>query len=229
MTAPQPSAAPGAPADGGTAGLAPTTTQPQQQNPQTPANAPGAQQQAPAKTDLSTLPADVRKVIEDLRAESAKHRTEGQTAKQAVDAEKQRVAAVLKALGLNADGTDAPADPAALAAQIEQAQAVAWTSAVELNVFKAASASGLNAEALLDSRAFIDSLDQFTEADISTADFGTQLAAHIKAYGEKHPQFKTQQTTAPSRAGTDRAGGSGGAPARQPQGLGAAIRAHYQR
>lgn len=229
MTAPQPSAAPGAPADGGAAGPAPTTTQPQQIQ-QAPANAPGAQQQAPAQ-DVSSLPDWAQKLINDTRSEAAKHRTEKQTAaQQAQEAQAQREK-LLAALGLKADGTDAPPDPAALAAQIEQAQAVAWTSAVELNVYKAAVANGLDPAALTDSRAFIDSLDEFTEDDITTPEFGSKLAAHIKAYGEKHPQFKASQqtTTAPPRAGTDRAGGSGGAPARQPQGLGAAIRAHYQR
>lgn len=224
MTAPDPSAAPGAQAAGqGDGGQAPTGTQQPQQNPA------GQPAQQTGKTDFATLPEDVRKYIEDLRGENASHRTAKQTAAQQAQEAKAQRDAILAAAGFKPDGTDADPDPAALAEQIEQAQAVAWTSAVELNVFKAASTNGLNAEALLDSRAFIDSLDAFTEADISSPDFAKQLAEHIKNYGEKHPQFKTQTTTAPSRAGTDRAGGSGGAPARQPMSLGAAIRAHYQR
>ena len=229
MTAPQPSAAPGAPADGGQGGQAPTTTQQPQQNPQTPATAPGAQQQTPAKTDLSTLPADVRKVIEDLRAEAAKHRTDGQTAKQAADAEKQRVAAVLKALGLNADGTDAPADPNALAEQIQQAQAVAWTNAVELSVVRSAMTVGADAEKLIDSRAFIDSLDEFVDLDPNSAEFKKKLADHVKAYVDKHPTFKAA-APGPARSGGDHPGGAGQPPAERGKGgIAGAIGRHYGR
>lgn len=225
MTAPTPPAAPGAPADGGPAGLAPTTTQPQQ----APATAPGAQTQTPAKTDLSTLPADVRKVIEDLRTEAAKHRTDGQTAKQAAEAEKQRVSAVLKALGLNADGTDAPADPAALAAQIQEAQAVAWTNAVELSVVRSTLAVGANAEALLDSRAFIDSLDQFVDDDPNSGEFKKKIADHVKSYVDKHPTFKAA-APGPARSGGDHPGGAGQPPAERGKGgLGGAIGRHYGR
>jgi hypothetical protein len=228
MTAPQPSAAPGAPADGGAGGQAPSGTH-QPHNPQAPANAPGAQPQTPTGQDVSSLPDWAQKLINDTRSEAAKHRTEKQTAAQEAQAAKAQRDAILKAAGLKPDGSEAEPDPAALAAQIEQAQAIAWTSQVELNVFRTAAENGLNAAALLDSRAFIDSLDSFTEADLSSPEFGQQLAAHIKKYGEQHPQFKASpQTTAPPRAGTDRAAGSGGSPTRQPvQGLGAAIRAHY--
>lgn len=228
MTAPTPPAAPGAPADGGQAGQAPTTTQPQQ-NLQAPANAPGAQQQAPAKTDLSTLPADVRKVIEDLRAEAAKHRTDGQTAKQAADAEKQRVAAVLKALNLNPDGTDADPDPSALAAQIQEAQAVAWTNAVELSVVRSALAVGADSEKLIDSRAFIDSLDAFVDLDPNSAEFKTKLADHVKAYVDKHPTFKAA-APGPARSGGDHPGGAGQPPAERGKGgIAGAINRHYGR
>lgn len=223
MTAPTPSVAPGAPTDGGTGGQAPTGTQ-QPQPPDT-----GQQQNTPQQpTDLSTLPADVRKLIEDTRAEAAKHRTEKQTATQQAQAAQQQRDAMLKALGLTADGKDAPPDADALTAQIEQQQALAWTAAVELNVFRTAQAAGANGEALLDSRAFIDSLDDFTEDDPSSPDFRTKLDKHIKAYVQAHPQFKqTPQTTAPGQHGTDRPPGGSGQQRQPAKGLGAAIRAHY--
>jgi hypothetical protein len=231
MGQPIPSQAPGAPGDAGTSGQAPTGTQP----PAAPAPTgqqpgPGAQQQPTAPTDLSTLPADVRKLIEDTRAEAAKHRTEKQTAAQEAQAAKAQRDAILKAAGLNPDGTDAPATTEALTAQVEQQQAVAWTAAVELNVFRTAQAAGANGEALLDSRAFIDSLDAFTEDDPQGQDFRTKLDAHIKTYVEQHPQFKaTTTTTAPPRAGGDRPAGGSGTQPQRPQGLGAAIKAHYER
>jgi hypothetical protein len=230
MTVPLPSAAPGAPADGGTGGQAPTGTQPPaaQSAPTGQQPGPGAQ---PQPTDLSTLPPDVRKLIEDTRAEAAKHRTEKATATTEAQAAKAQRDAILKAAGFTPDGKDAAPDANALAAQLEQQQAVAWTNAIELNVFRTAQAAGANGEALLDSRAFIDSLDAFTEDDPQGADFRTKLEVHIKAYIEKHPAFKANATTttAPPRAGGDRpAGGSGTQPQRT-QGLGAAIKAHYQR
>lgn len=217
MTAPQPSGAPGAPTDGGTTGQAPEGTQPQPNQPAKPE--PGAQPTKPVKTDLSTLPADVQKLIEDTRAEAAKHRTEGQTAKQAVDAEKQRVAAVLKALGLNADGTDAPKDPAALAAAVEEAQNDAWATAVENQVLRI---KDVDSDALLDSRGFIDSLDGFVDDDPRSAEFKTKLAAHVKAYVDKNPKFKATPA-GPARSGGDHPGGGGTSTAR-PTSLSAAIK-----
>jgi hypothetical protein len=220
MTAPQPPAAPGAPADGGTAtGQAPAGTQPQQQPNQPAQSEPGAQPTKPAKTDLSTLPADVQKLIEDTRAEAAKHRTEGQTAKQAVEAEKQRVAAVLKALGLNADGTDAPQDPAALAAAVEEAQNAAWATAVENQVLRL---KDVDSDRLLDSRAFIDSLDGFVDDDPNSAEFKTKLAAHVKKYVADHPSFKATPA-GPARSGGDHPGG-GGTPNARPTSLAAAVK-----
>ena len=226
----EPGTAPGAPAVGGTGGQAPTGTQPPASPPPT-GQQPGPGAQPATPTDLSTLPADVRKLIEDTRAEAAKHRTEKQTATTEAQAAKTQRDAVLKAMGLNPDGTDAPATTEALTAQVEQQQAVAWTAAVELTVFRTAQAAGANGEALLDSRAFIDSLDAFTEDDPQSADFRTKLDAHIKAYVEKHPAFKVNATTttAPPRAGGDRPAGGSGTQPQRPQGLGAAIKAHYDR
>jgi hypothetical protein len=225
---PQPQPAPGAPADGGTGGQAPTGTQPPAVHPAPTGQQPGSGTQ-PQPTDLSTLPADVRKIIEDTRAEAARHRTEKQTATQQAQAATAQRDAVLKAMGLNPDGQQAPATTEALTAQVEQQQAVAWTAAVELNVFRTAQAAGANGEALLDSRAFIDSLDAFTEDDPTGPDFRAKLEAHVKAYVEKHPTFKaaTTTTTAPPRAGGDRPAGGSGTQPQRPQGLGAAIKQHY--
>jgi hypothetical protein len=229
MTVPNPSAAPGAPADGGTGGQAPTGTQPPAAQPAPTGQQPGPGAQ-PQPTDLSTLPADVRKLIEDTRAEAAKHRTEKATATTEAQAAKAQRDAVLKAMGLNADGTDAPPTTDALTAQVEQQQAVAWTAAVELNVFRTAQAAGANGEALLDSRAFIDSLDPFTDDDPASPEFRTKLAEHVKKYVEQHPTFKAGPPAA-TRSGGDHPGGSGnGGPGSQrSSSLGAAVKAHYNR
>jgi hypothetical protein len=222
VSQPNPSTAPGAPADTGTGGQAPTGTPPQNQ-PTPPA--------APQTQDVSSLPDWAQKIITDTRAEAATHRTGKQTATAEALAAKQQRDAILKAAGFTPDGKDAPPDTEALAAQIEQERAVAWTTGVELSVFRTAQAAGVDGDKLLDSRAFVDSLDEFTEDDPRSPDFRTKLDAHIKAYVEKHPQFKTTTTapTAPARAGSDRQPGSGGTPTQARKGLGAAIQAHYGR
>jgi hypothetical protein len=228
MGQPIPSGAPGAPADAGTAGLAPTGTPPPAAPPAPQGQQTGSGTQSqPPKTDLATLPEDVRKIIEDARAEAAKHRTEKQAATTEAQAAKAQRDAILKAAGFTPDGKDTPPDPAALTAQLEQQQAVAWTNAVELNVVRTAQAAGADGDKLLDSRAFIDSLDSFTEDDVQSPEFRTKLDAHIKKYVAEHPSFKTTTTTAPPRAGGDRAPGGGGTQPQHAKGLGAAIRAHY--
>lgn len=230
MTAPLPPTAPGAPADGGTGGQAPPVVQPQPTTPPIVPPGPGAPTTPPA-TDLATLPEDVRKIISDARAEAARYRTDKQTATQAAAAATAQRDAILRAAGFTPDGKDTPPDTDALTAQVSQQQAVAWTAAVELNVFRTALAAGADAEKLLDSRAFVDTLDAFTEDDVSGPEFRSKLDAHVKAYVVAHPQFKQPAAAgpaAPPRAGSDLPGGNGGAPpTRQPQGLGAAIRAHY--
>lgn len=223
MTAPQPTAAPGAPADGGTGGQAPTGTQPT-----TPPASTGTTPAAPAapasQTDLASLPDDVKKLLADTRAEAAKHRTEGQTAKQAAAEAEKRVAAVLKAAGFNADGTNAPKDPAALAAAVEQAQAAVWTTAVENVVLRT---KNVDTEKLLDSRGFIDSLDPFVNDDPNSAEFKTKLAAHVAEYVSQRPQFKATATPA-GASGAPFSGGPGGAVAKATT-LEAAVAAKYAR
>lgn len=230
MGQPIPSTTPGAPVDAGTGGQAPQGTQNQNPPQGGQPTGSGTQQQTGQNTaqDVSSLPEWAQKLITDTRTEAAQHRTAKQSATQEAQAAKAQRDAILKAAGLNPDGTEAPPTPEALTAQIEQERAVAWTSAIELNVIRTALAAGADGDKLLDSRKFIDSLDTFTEDDPRAADFGEKLAAHVKGYVEKHPQFKTTTTTtAPTRAGSDRAAGNGGGTTRQPKGLGAAIRAHY--
>lgn len=226
MTVPLP-AAPGAPADAGTGGQAPTGTQPQ---PQGQAAGSGTQQQPADKTDLSTLPPDVRKIIEDTRAEAARHRTEKQTATAEAQAAKAQRDAVLKALGYTSDGKPAEPDATTLTARAEHAEAVAWSTAVKYNVHLLASDAGADATALIDSNAFVDSLDEIELADNNpdSPEFKQKLGAHIKAYIEKNPRFKANATTAaPPRAGGDRPAGGSGTQPQRPRGLGAAVRQHY--
>ena len=215
---------PGAPANAPTPN--PTPAQPPAQG----NNAPGAAP-SPATEDVSTLPDWAQKQIRDLRAEAGKART---TAKQtaADEARTELAKQVAKALGIETG--DEPPDPAALTEQIEQAQAQAWRSGVELNVYRIAGKLGGNPDALLDSLSFIDSLDDLTELDPRSDDFATQLEAKVQAALERNPSYKANGSapgapaSAPNAPRPDRSQGTRGEPPRQFTGsLTEAIRAQY--
>ncbi|MEV4053031.1 hypothetical protein AB0J55_17750 [Amycolatopsis sp. NPDC049688] len=222
----EPSQGPGAPADAGTGGQAPQGTQ-QPPAQQTTGQAPASQPPADTKTDLSTLPPDVRKVIEDLRTENARHRTDKQQSAAQAQAAKEQRDAVLKAYGLLPDGTDAPPDPEALAAQVTQQQAVNWETAAENAILRVAGPAGADADALLDSNAFLDSLGEFIELDPKSSDFRTKLKAHIAKWVEDHPKHKTAgAASTATRSGGDHPGGTG-TPTTRPRSLAAAVSKHY--
>jgi hypothetical protein len=214
----------GTPADAGTGGQAPQGTQP-------PATPPAQQQptgQAPATqqpegNSSMTLEA-AQKVIDDLRKENAKHRTDKQSSSQQAQAAQQQLEAVLKALGKSPDGTDAPLDPEALAAEVTQQQAVNWETAAENAILRVASTAGADADALLDSNTFLDSLGDFIQMDPKSAEFRKQLQAHITVWVDKHPKHKTTPTTpTAARSGGDHPGGTGSTSAR-PTSLMAAVK-----
>src|SRR5258706_8218873 len=139
---------------------------------------------APAAEDITSLPDWAQKQIRDARAEAAKARTSAkQTA--AETARQETLAQVAKALGMGKEGE--PVDPAALTAQIEAAQNAAWVSSVELQVHRAAAALGADPEALLDSNAFRDTLDDLVDDDPRSADFATALQTKVQEALAKHP------------------------------------------
>lgn len=222
MTAP--TGTPGAPTDGGTpTGPAPATGT---QQPTTPAPTGSGTQPAAGKTDLAQLPDDVRKLIEDLRNESAKHRTDKQTAAQAATAATAQRDAVLKALGLNQDGTE-QIDPAKLTDQVAQFKAVAWEAAVESNVVRLGHSLGLDIDALLDSNSFLNSLEGLVDEDPGSGEFRTKLEAHLKDFSAKNPtKFKAAAATptGPARSGGDMTPGAPGNTATRPKSLMDAVR-----
>lgn len=138
---------------------------------------------------VESLPPAVQKIVRDARGEAAKARTnaKAQAAEEAAEQARQEVAQqVARALGLVRE--DEPVDPDALAEQIEQAQSQAWRAGVELQVHRIAGQLGGNAEALLDSLQFIDTLDDLVDTDSSTAEFKTALEDKIREAVEKHPK-----------------------------------------
>lgn len=213
MTATTTDTAPAATQDGQQQGQAPAgepTSTPGIQAP-TPADiapqTPAQGQDAAAVTDADgttwTL-ADAVKEIGRLRQENGKERTNAKQA--AADEARQALAKeVGKALGLVEE--DAAPTPEALTAQVteaqharEQAEADARAARVELAVYRAATDHRADAQALLDSRTFTDSL-----VDIDPGD-GEAITNAIKAFVSNNPRFLTQAVGASS---ADHAGGSG--------------------
>jgi hypothetical protein len=227
MTAPAPGTTPGATNPGGTpTGQAPEgIPQPtgQQQPP-----APGAPEQPPAETqDETALPPWAQKELKRARGDAGKYRTEAQTATQAAAAAKAKQDAVLKALGLKPDGSDEPLTQEQLDARIAEAADEVWTTKVENLVLRT---SGVDADALWDSRAFVRSLDPFSDMDPRTPEFAKDVAAHIAKYVTDHPQFKAKTEDPPgaARSGGDHPGGAG-KPTTRPTSLGAAVASEYEK
>ena len=179
--------------------------------------------------DITALPEWAQKALRDARNEAAKSRT---TAKQtaAEEARQEILAQVAKSLGMGKEGE--PVDPAALTAQIEQAQNAAWVSGVELQVHRAAAALGADAEALLDSNTFRDMLDDLVDADPRSPEFAEALKAKVQEALEKHPKkYATsgQEPAAPTGPRPDPSQGARGKPpAARPGSLSEAIGRHYQ-
>jgi hypothetical protein len=169
-------------------------------------------QQDAAKAAIWEDPAKAKAEIERLRAENGKDRTTAKT-KAAEDARNELTQTLGKALGLIKDEGEKP-DPAKLTQQITETAAAAKQAQTELAVYKAAGKSGADADALLDSRAFlakIADLDPSKTADIEKA---------IKEAVTSNPKLKTVQVAGAS--GADFSGGSGES-AKQPTSLEDAI------
>lgn len=183
---------------------------------------------APAE-DITSLPDWAQRQIRDARAEAAKSRT---TAKQtaAEEARQQTLAQVAKALGIGKEGE--PVDPADLTAQIEAAQAAAWVSGVELQVHRFAGRLGADAEALLDSNAFRDTLDDLVDDDPRSTKFATALEAKVLEALTRNPgKYKANGqapvgTTAPRPDPSQ--GSRGAAPQQRATSLREAIDRHYK-
>lgn len=164
----------------------------------------------PAKGDGEDTAATIARLQKELKTangEAAKART---TAKKAAadEARAEIVQELGKALGLIKDDKDAPPDPAALTAKIEQATAAHRETAVELAIYRHASAHGADPDALTDSRAFLNSIKGL---DPSEDGFAKKVQAAIKQAVADNPKLKAA-SQAPARNSGDFSGGSGGRP-----------------
>ena len=168
------------------------------------ATAPTAQ--APTATaetgKVEDLPEWAQKIIRDSRDEAGKARTTAK-ANAAAEARDALAKEIGKALGLVKD--DETPDPAKLTEQLTATQAQARQAAIELAVYKAAGKHSGDPVAILDSRAFLASVQAL---DPNGSDFTSAVDAAIKAAVEGNPKLKA---TAPAAGAStvQHAGGSG--------------------
>ncbi|GAA3237259.1 hypothetical protein [Streptomyces lavendulae] len=171
----------------------PTTT-PGQDPTTAPAPTPPAGQ--PAEQDSATTIARLESELAAARAEAGKGRV---TAKQqAADAARQELTAQLLGI-LDPAKAGQKATPEELTQQLTTAQAQARQTAVELAVYRTAAAAGADADALLDSRTFADSL-----ADVDPTDTAA-VTAVIKAAVQANPRLATRPA-GPQVGGSEFAG-----------------------
>ena len=162
--------------------------------------------QAPTATaetgKVEDLPEWAQKIIRDSRDEAGKARTTAK-ANAAAEARDALAKEIGKALGLVKD--DETPDPAKLTEQLTATQAQARQAAIELAVYKAAGKHSGDPVAILDSRAFLASVQAL---DPNGSDFNTAVDAAIKAAVEGNPKLKA---TAPAAGAStvQHAGGSG--------------------
>ena len=129
--------------------------------------------------DISSLPANVQKLITGLRTENASSRTKAKT----TAAEEARTA-VLKQIGEALGITDGTPDPAKLTEQLTRSQEDAVTAQIELQVLRTASRLGANADRLLDSLSFRDKVDE-----LDPEKFGEQLEQLIADELKSNPSL----------------------------------------
>lgn len=155
--------------------------------------------QDPPPQSVDALPDWAQKEIRTARDYAARQRREAKAAKDANEQQTETVnklMTALRAAGLPV-GDDEP-DPAQVAEQLTRAQADAKAKAVELAVYRAAGKTGVDGDALLDSRSFLDSLSSL---DPMATDFAQAVEDAVKASGAR---FKTQPPkAAPTKSGGD--------------------------
>jgi hypothetical protein len=165
-----------------------------------------------------------------IDAESKEHKTGRTTAEQQAAEAKDRLKAILKAAGLNPDGTELPEDPEQLAARLaeraEAAEARVWTIGVKSAVYDQASAAGVNAKLVYNSNDFRDLLDDLVEQDPDTPAFRAVILQKMKDFVAANPEYATASAAEPPKPTNpkpDPSQGSRGETPTRSQGLAAAV------
>jgi citrate synthase len=133
----------------------------------------------PVTVDIMANPA-VAKIVKELRDEAAKARIAGNTVKTEAEA---RMKAVAQALGLEGETPD----PVKLAAERDASKAEVRQLRTEGKVRSLASKVSADAEALLDSRSFVQAI---AALDPTAADFDTAVTAAMTAALASNPKLK---------------------------------------
>lgn len=164
---------------------------------------------------------DALKVIADLRAENAKSRT---TAKEqaAEQARTELLEKLAGSLGLstapNEEATSPEETVTKFANEVEQERARAKTAALELAVYRAATNAGVNADMLLDSRSFTDTITDLDPGDTQA------ISDAINNMVQSRPELRQVQATGPTR--TDHT--PGGQDSAQPLNVSDAVASYYR-
>lgn len=148
--------------------------------------------QTPEVPDWAKDPAKAHAEVQKARQEAAAARTASRDQAKA-DARKE----LLVELGLvKADETP---DPAKLASDLQATAAAKTAAERELALYRNAP-TGVDVQALLDSRAFVQSVSSIDPSDSAA------LVAAITSASQSSPRFRTVQ--APAQSGVDLAGGN---------------------
>ncbi len=156
---------------------------------------------------VESLPAAAQKVIADLRKESGDERVAAKT-----------LAAIQAALNPDAKAGEKP-DAEALTKALTERDADAKQAKTELAVFRLAAKQGADADALLDSRAFLAKIAELDPTDAKA------ITKAITDAVTDNPKLKT--VLAAGASGANFSGGSGES-AKTPTTLAGAVAKHYR-
>ena len=148
---------------------------------------------------VESLPDWAQAEMRKLRAEAASSRVSAKETA-AEEARKGLLAELSKALGI---GGAAPTDPERLKADLEKTTAERRSTLVELAVVRSAGKLGADAEALLDSRGFLNKLGKL---DPTADDFGALVADKIAEAVKDNPRLSLG--TPATRSGGEITGGA---------------------
>jgi hypothetical protein len=186
------------------------------------ADAPATEPQGKApKFEGEFDPAKFERLVENLRGEVAAERekrtaAEKSATEQAAQQQADLVKKLAAAFGLQGEEAKPPSveeltkQLADSHAETEKTQALARQRDVELAVYRSAGSAGGDADALLDSRAFVRSI---RDLDPAAKDFAEQVAAAVKTAVDSNPKLALKQPEAPAvpaRGGADLTGTPGG-------------------
>ena len=120
----------------------------------------------------------------DARREAANYRVQS---REQQEQQAEAMKSLAKAFGIDV-ADDQPPDPQDLQQRIERYHASERQARVELAAYRSAGRQGADADALLDSRTF---MDRVAALDPDADDFGEQLDAAVAASLEANPKLKT--------------------------------------